>query len=206
MQIRNLLTYLGERNVTTVLVSVQHGLLGAVDTPAGYISYLADTVVLLRYYEHQGEVRRALSVFKRRAGDHERTIRDIGFASTGISVGPPLRQFRGVLTGVPEFQQEVELGMTSAPGATELERRVVILPPSAADGAVALQVLRAAAVEAALCATTQELCATAEAGAAVLVLAEEALVGAGLPVPVRLPRATAGLVGHPAGRADHAPP
>ena len=54
MQIRNLLTYLGERNVTTVLVSVQHGLLGAVDTPAGYISYLADTVVLLRYYEHQG--------------------------------------------------------------------------------------------------------------------------------------------------------
>ena len=115
LQIRNLLTYLGERNVTTVLVSVQHGLLGAVDTPAGYISYLADTVVLLRYYEHQGEVRRALSVFKRRAGAHERTIRDIGFASTGISVGPPLRQFRGVLTGVPEFLQEVELGMTSAP-------------------------------------------------------------------------------------------
>ena len=109
LQIRNLLTYLGERNVTTVLVSVQHGLLGAVDTPAGYISYLADTVVLLRYYEHQGEVRRALSVFKRRAGAHERTIRDIGFASTGISVGPPLRQFRGVLTGVPEFLQEVEL-------------------------------------------------------------------------------------------------
>ena len=108
LQIRNLLTYLGERNVTTVLVSVQHGLLGAVDTPAGYISYLADTVVLLRYYEHQGEVRRALSVFKRRAGAHERTIRDIGFASTGISVGPPLRQFRGVLTGVPEFLREVE--------------------------------------------------------------------------------------------------
>ena len=65
------------------------------------------------------------------------------------------------------------------PGATDLERRVVILPPSAADGAVALQVLTAAAVEAALCATPQELCATAEAGAAVLVLAEEALVGAG---------------------------
>ena len=110
LQIHNLLTYLGEQNVTTLIVSVQHGLIGSVDTPAGYISYLADTVILLRYYEHQGEVRRALSVFKRRAGAHERTIRDIAFASTGISIGPPLRQFRGVLTGVPEFQQEVEKG------------------------------------------------------------------------------------------------
>jgi circadian clock protein KaiC len=110
LQIRNLLTYLGEQNVTTLIVSVQHGLIGSVDTSAGYVSYLADTVILLRYYEHQGEVRRALSVFKRRAGAHERTIRDIAFASTGISIGPPLRQFRGVLTGLPEFQQEVEIG------------------------------------------------------------------------------------------------
>ena len=109
LQIRNLLTYLGEHGVTTLLVSVQHGLMGPVDAPAGHVSYLADTVVLLRYYEHGGEVRRAVSVFKRRAGAHERTIRDIDFAASGISVGPPLRQFRGVLTGMPELQEGVEM-------------------------------------------------------------------------------------------------
>ena len=109
LQIRNLLTYLGEQGVTTLLVSVQHGLMGPVDAPAGHVSYLADTVVLLRYYEHGGEVRRAVSVFKRRAGAHERTIRDIDFTASGISVGPPLRQFRGVLTGVPELQQGTEM-------------------------------------------------------------------------------------------------
>jgi circadian clock protein KaiC len=109
LQIRNLLTYLGEQDVTTLLVSVQHGLIGAVDAPAGHISYLADTVVLLRYYEHAGEVRRAVSVFKRRAGAHERTIRDLEFGATGISVGAPLRQFRGVLTGVPELEERDRL-------------------------------------------------------------------------------------------------
>ncbi len=108
LQVRNLLSYLGEQNVTSLLVSVQHGLMGPVDAPAGHVSYLADTVILLRYYEHLGEVRRAVSVFKRRAGAHERTIRDIVFAPTGISFGPPLRQFRGVLTGVPERQPETD--------------------------------------------------------------------------------------------------
>ena len=104
LQIRNLLSFLGQRNVTTLLVSVQHGLLGSADEPSVAMSYLADTVVLLRYYEHLGEVRRALSVFKKRRGAHERTIRDIEFSSKGIEIGPPLRQFRGILTGVPEFQ------------------------------------------------------------------------------------------------------
>jgi circadian clock protein KaiC len=91
--------------VTTLLASVQHGLIGSVETAAGQVSYLADTVVLLRYYEHGGEVRRAVSVFKRRAGAHERTIRDIAFTASGIRVGAPLRQFRGVLTGLPEWQE-----------------------------------------------------------------------------------------------------
>ena len=79
--------------MTTLLVSVQHGLMGPVDSPLGHVSYLADTVVLLRYYELKGEVRRAVSVFKRRTGAHERTIRDIIFAPTGISIGPALREF-----------------------------------------------------------------------------------------------------------------
>lgn len=104
LQIRNLLSYLAERNVATVLVSVQHGLLGATDTQGENLSYIADNVVLLRYYEHRGDVRRALSVFKRRAGPHERTIRDIEFSPSGIGVGPPLTQFRGVLSGEPVLE------------------------------------------------------------------------------------------------------
>ena len=101
LQIRNLLSYLAKSNVATLMVSVQHGLLDAVDAQGENISYIADNVVLLRYYEHRADVRRALSVFKRRAGPHERTIRDIEFSSAGIRVGPPLAQFRGVLRGEP---------------------------------------------------------------------------------------------------------
>lgn len=104
LQIRNLLSYLAEKDVATLLISVQHGLLGAADAQGENISYIADNVVLLRYYEHRGDVRRALSVFKRRAGPHERTIRDIEFSSAGIAVGPPLKQFRGVLSGEPVLE------------------------------------------------------------------------------------------------------
>ncbi len=104
LQLRNLLNFLAEHGVTTVLVSVQHGLIGPMDDVAGNVSYLADTVVLLRYYEAGGEVRRAISVFKRRGGSHQRSIRDIDCDANGIHIGPPLLQFRGILTGVPEFR------------------------------------------------------------------------------------------------------
>ena len=104
LQIRNILSYLAEKNVATLLISVQHGLLGAAEAQGENISYIADNVVLLRYYEHRGEVRRALSVFKRRAGPHERTIRDVDFSSAGIGVGQPLTQFRGVLGGEPVLE------------------------------------------------------------------------------------------------------
>ena len=157
LQIRNLLTYLGEHGVTTLLVSVQHGLMGPVDAPAGHVSYLADTVVLLRYYEHGGEVRRAVSVFKRRAGAHERTIRDIDFAATGISVGATAAAVPGRAhrrAGTPAGDRD---GMTAVSAGVALERRVVMLPPSSADGAVALQVLMAAGIETALCSTAADV-------------------------------------------------
>jgi len=108
LQIRNLLSYLAERNVATLLISVQHGLFGAAHAPGGDISYIADNVVLFRYFEHKGDVRRALSVFKRRAGRHERTIREIDFSPAGINVGPPLTEFRGVLRGTPDFDGSLE--------------------------------------------------------------------------------------------------
>jgi circadian clock protein KaiC len=69
-------------------------------------SYLADAVVLLRYYEAEGAVHQAISVVKKRGGAHERTIREVGMDASGLHVGEPLRQFRGILTGVPTLVEE----------------------------------------------------------------------------------------------------
>jgi circadian clock protein KaiC len=77
-------------------------------------SYLADAIVLMRYYELKGEVRQAISVMKKRGGKHERTIRDFSLEG-GIKVGPPLREFRGVLTGVPVIESK-EAGATESKG------------------------------------------------------------------------------------------
>lgn len=104
LQLHELLAYLGQKAVTTLLVYGQKGLFTVAPTAGDLdISYLTDNVLLFRYYEHNGEVRQALSVFKRRGGPHERTIRDLRLGSSGIAVGPQLREFRGVLTGQPVF-------------------------------------------------------------------------------------------------------
>ena len=103
IQLHELLTYLGQRNVATILVCAHSGMLGAqMPTPVD-ASYLADAVILLRYFEARGEVRQALSVMKKRGSKHERTIREFGF-DNGIVVGRALREFRGVLTGVPVYE------------------------------------------------------------------------------------------------------
>lgn len=101
IQLHELLTYLGQAGVATLLVGAHQGLIGAnMATPVD-ASYLADSVVLMRYYEVQGEVRQVISVIKKRGGAHERTIREFRMQAGGIIVGEPLRSFRGVLTGVP---------------------------------------------------------------------------------------------------------
>ncbi|MDN3919481.1 ATPase domain-containing protein [Roseateles violae] len=100
-QLHELLTYLGQASVATLLVGAQHGLIGMqMQTPVD-ASYLADGVVLLRYFEHAGEVRQAISVLKKRGGAHERSIREFSLTAQGVRVGEPLRHFRGILTGVP---------------------------------------------------------------------------------------------------------
>jgi len=98
-----LLTYLGQRGVVTLLIGVQQGMLGGNMSTNVDASYLADNVVLLRYFEADGEVQQAISVFKKRGSDHERTIRRMSITSTGIKISPALKQFRGVLTGVPKL-------------------------------------------------------------------------------------------------------
>ena len=100
IQLHELLTFLGQQGVTTILVVAQHGLMGAMQAPID-VSYLADSVVLTRYFEFQGRVKKAISVVKKRSGHHEETIRELKMSPQGISVGEPLENFHGVLTGVP---------------------------------------------------------------------------------------------------------
>lgn len=101
-QLHELLTYLGHKGVVTFLVVAQHGLFGSMTSPID-TTYIADTVVLFRYFEMAGEVRLALSVVKKRSGQHERTIRELTLSVGGVKVGPPLRDFHGILTGTPFF-------------------------------------------------------------------------------------------------------
>ena len=109
VQLHELLTYLGQLGVTSMLIAAQAGLIGQTANPVD-VSYLADSVVLLRYFESEGEVRKAISVLKKRTGFHEPSIRELRMrAGEGVSVSEPLRQFRGVLTGVP-FDEPSRLG------------------------------------------------------------------------------------------------
>ena len=103
-QLHELLTYLSHHGTTTLLVGVQQGLIGSHMTSPVDASYLADTVLLLRYFEAGGRVRQAVSVLKKRSGAHERTIREMDVGRDGLRVGEPLHEFHGVLTGVPVYQ------------------------------------------------------------------------------------------------------
>ncbi len=102
LHMHELLQYLNRRGVSTFLTIAQHGLVGTMETPVD-VTYLADTVVLMRYFEAHGRVRRALSIVKKRTGAHEDTIREFKVDGTGLMVGPVLQNFQGVLRGVPAF-------------------------------------------------------------------------------------------------------
>ncbi len=102
IQMHELLSFLGQQGTLTILTMAQHGLMGSMSAPVD-LSYLADTVVMLRYFEAMGNVRKAISVIKKRSGYHEATIREYKIAKQGIEIGEPLVAFQGVLTGVPTF-------------------------------------------------------------------------------------------------------
>lgn len=103
IHMHELLSYLRQMGTSSLLVVAQHGLLGSAMDNAVDVSYLADNVLLFRYFEAKGAVQQAISVVKRRGGRHERTIRELKFSDKGISVGQPLENFQGVLTGTPEL-------------------------------------------------------------------------------------------------------
>jgi circadian clock protein KaiC len=101
-QLHELLSYLGQQGVVTILTVTQAGMVGHMTSPVD-TTYLADNVVLFRYFEASGKVRRALSVVKKRNGYHEQTIRELEINEKGIVIGEPLSGFHGVLTGVPTY-------------------------------------------------------------------------------------------------------
>jgi circadian clock protein KaiC len=110
LQLHELLAFLNQHGVITIMILAQQGIVGATMHSAVDLTYLADTVVLMRYFEHRGLVKQAISVIKKRSGDHERTIREITIDSGGIQVGQPLKHMQGVLTGVPKVFEAAVFG------------------------------------------------------------------------------------------------
>jgi circadian clock protein KaiC len=102
LQMREMFTYLSQKGIVTLATLAQQGLIGPMQSQVD-LSYLADTILLFRYFEAAAEVRQAVSVIKKRSGMHERTIRELHISSKGIRVGEPLREFHGVLSGIPTF-------------------------------------------------------------------------------------------------------
>lgn len=103
LQLHELLTYLGHRGVTTVIILGQQGMVGSEVRVPIDVSYLSDTIILLRYFESAGSIRKAISVVKQRTGNPELTIREFGIDQSGLRIGEPLKEFEGVLTGTPRF-------------------------------------------------------------------------------------------------------
>lgn len=118
IQIHELLSFLANNGVTCVMTLVQHGIFGNPVGEAADVSYLADTVILLRYFEVSGSVRQAISVVKKRSGNHERMIRECRVQKGGLFVGEPLSEFQGVLTGVPEYTGGVAPLLAERPTAS----------------------------------------------------------------------------------------
>jgi circadian clock protein KaiC len=107
LQLHDLLAYLGQQGIIAIMTLSQHGFVGySMNTPID-VSYLADSVLLFRYYELRGEVKQAISVVKKRTGGHERSIRELSFNKNGVNVGEALRKFEGVLTGTPRFIEQM---------------------------------------------------------------------------------------------------
>jgi circadian clock protein KaiC len=108
VQLHELLSSLSQVGVVTIMTMAQHGLLSERLASPVDVSYIADAVVLLRYFETSGAVRKAISVIKSRLGPHEATIRELKIGPVGMRVGPPLERFHGVLTGTPIFETQTQ--------------------------------------------------------------------------------------------------
>ncbi len=103
LQLHELLSYLNQKGVVSIMLMAQHGLIGPMTSPVD-LTYIADTVVLLRYFEARGSIRKAISVIKKRSGTHEETIRELSVVANRVKIGPPLHDFQGIMRGVPNLK------------------------------------------------------------------------------------------------------
>ncbi len=175
LHMHELLQYLNRRGAATFMTVAQHGLVGDMKAPVD-VTYLADTVILLRYFEASGSVRRAMSVIKKRTGAHESTIREYRIDGRGLTIGAPLSEFQGVLRGVPIYNGQSSLleGILGVkPGRSS--ERAVILAPTGRDSAVAAALIREAGFYAQPCADFPTLLDEIKGGAGVAVIADEAI-------------------------------
>jgi circadian clock protein KaiC len=102
LHLHELLAYLNQQGVMTIMILAQHGLIGTMGTPID-VSYLADSVIITRFFEALGAIRKAISIIKKRSGPHEGAVRELQMTTAGVRVGGPLNEFQGVLTGVPAY-------------------------------------------------------------------------------------------------------
>jgi circadian clock protein KaiC len=108
LQMHDLLTFLNQHDVLSFVIVAQHGLVGNMQSPVD-LSYLSDNVLLLRFFEANGRIRKAISVIKKRVGAHEESIREFRLSSAGLQVGDPLTGFQGIMTGVPSYRGAQEM-------------------------------------------------------------------------------------------------
>ena len=145
LHIHELLQYLNRQGVSTFLTVAQHGLVGDMKSPVD-VTYLADTVILLRYFEAFGQVRRAISIIKKRFGSHENTIREMRITSKGIALGEPLEGFQGILRGTPVFTDgDRDAAAQRSRRMNDIlhshSERAIILAPHGRDAAIAADIL-----------------------------------------------------------------
>ena len=196
LHMHELLQYLNRQGTMTFLTVAQHGLVGDMSTPVD-VTYLADTVMLLRYFEASGSVRRAISIIKKRSGSHEDTIREFRITNTGLAIGSPLVGFHGVLRGVPTFLGASEPLLKEDQGLMDEStnsERALVFAPLGRDAEVARSLLREAGFAAEICSNIAALCHEMELGAALAIVTEEALGTIGFTRTRGLDQASAALV------------
>lgn len=106
LHVHKLVSYLCQQGVTVMVIMAIHGLPGGSQEAPFDLSYVSDSVLMLHHFEYQGQIRKAISVYKRRGGNHERHIRELQFWSDGIHIGEPLTRFRGIFSGIPDYTGE----------------------------------------------------------------------------------------------------
>ena len=177
LHMHELLQYLNRQGAATFFTVAQHGMVSDMMASVD-VTYLADTVILLRYFEAIGQVRRAVSVLKKRTGRHENTIREFSIDQNGLKIGPPIDKFQGVLRGVPQYRRcplPPDGRKTLSAVLNHLSERALIAAPQGRDAFVAARILREAGLVAEICGDLPMFLAELELGAGVAVLTDEAI-------------------------------